>query len=832
MKDINIAYKEILSKVIRQRGGVISPQDNPMQVSTDKKHEILYNDDLTCAIRLFESGYSVDDVIQALKKHSPMIRSLNNDVRAIQIYFDRVFENINNEWVHKADNSFAVAQDSYRVRMDALAKKYESYDKSNFGLYQDGEVALALVMKEGFTPEIVEEVIKRNSPNKAREDATYLSAIRDSISETQGRYKDILAQDGNKLDSGADVYRYQAKEYMKATDTPILSGADELKIIEKIYLTLIQKVQENRPEYQGDIKKLDEIMDSTVKPFLRKAIVEASPIYTEPGRDKNEYITSILSDFETDYESRKNRSSLQYPITQELFTDKVKSLQGKVTSYIKTHDQTFMDGLAAKELLASRQAPQNIIRAIVENSKVNLEKDTAFNDMKDYAQHVLEKADNSLHAEKEIMNFELDTEIPTGVPFRETGLTMGQMYQYMMRERLEKYPSFALEMTEPFADRDACEKLINRYPDYDRLDLKRAIQDLSPRAQLPGISPDYADEIIRQAEDRLRRVDEYQRKEASAQQEFNKLRGLSTEGVYDNDNPMTTYKDGRIAVKMLKKGSRRDDIKKYLVALAKASAIVGAFAYADKILKAASLVIAKENDIAEYASQDKNASARSCMDIYMEKMHDKYQQKGFIDPSMDISCMKEMLSETPFKAEQIKGIILSKSPVAQEPGRDDGYGDYVIKQALLEREKEQERLNRYVITPRVTLNSASDFDAPSLDAPVRTKEAEKPSCKEEYEYQREKMEKDLNMDWSKQMELMLAGALLTAGYEKDEIEDTLNDFIPDYYPLESAVSYGQSILQEVVETTEKTETISLDNAMVLERTISTTTTITESVTDD
>ena len=834
LKSVNLAYKEIWGKILSARG-------NATDYDADKKNELLYQDDLTIAIRLLEKGYSVDDVIKALKAHSPMIKSLKNG-RASSIYLERVFDNINQEWTHKSDNAFGAAQASYNLRLDALTKKYDGYDKKKFGLYQDGEIGLALVIQEGFTPEIVEEVVKRNSPNRSKQDSTYLSTLRDCIVETSTRYKNIWTQDENKLDTVADVYRQEAKAYMQSTKTTILSGSDESKIVDKIYGNIIKQVQKEHPEFHGDAKKIDEMMDSTIKPFLHKAIIQASPVYTEPGRDKDQYITSILSGFESDYETRKNLSSARYPLTQELYVKKLSDLQEKVTSYMKTHDVTFQDGLAAKELLTARQAPQNILRAIVENSAVNLQKDSAYSNIQDYAKNVLKKAEDCLHAEKEIVNFVSDKVLPERGSYHELGISMTDLYRYMMHERLERYPSFSLEMTEPFADRDAVEKLIHRFPDFDRLDLKRAILDASPRAQLPGISDKYADDIIHYAEDRLRRVEEYRHKESEYQQEFNKLRGLSSEGVYENDNPMNSFKDGRIAVKMLRKKVSRDDIKKYLVALAKASAITLPFAYADKILLAASHVIARGDEIADYVPKNTEAHSRSPLDIYMSKMHEKYQEKGFFDSSMDIKTMKEMLDETQFRPDQIKEIILTKSPVAEEPGRDKGYGDYVIKQVALEREREEEKIKRYVITPRINFIDENAVDNARADmenaennvmdfARVKTlAHTEKPSCEEEYTYQRERMTNELDIgSWTHLMEVMLASALLAAGYAKEELEETLNNHVPESYSNEySSVSYGQGILTEV-NTSVQTEVQTLTPELV--RTVVTTTTTTTETTE-
>ena len=595
MKSVFLAYKEMLGKIVRTRTDPLIPNDL-LQADNDQKNILLYDDDLTCAIRLFEVGYDIKDVMAAIKKHSPIMDKLETP-KAKAIYIGKILDNINTEWTHKAENSFAAAQASYKLRMNALQKKYEEHEKHKVGLYQDGEIALALVIKEGFTPKVAETVVKHNSTNKEVEKSAYLSMLHDCLADTEERYRLIRSASNDSVNTSSDIYRAQAKKYMEDTHTAILTSTDEQKIIDKIYTSLISKIQENMPEYRETPDKLDALMDTQIKPFLRKAIVEASPVYTEPGRDRDAYLTSVLAEFESDYKTRKNMSSLQYPVVQEIYRSRMRTLHAQVTDYINLHDKTFMDGIAAKELLDMRQAPANILRAIEENSEVRLGKDSTFEDMKSYAEYVLKKAGQSLHAEKEILNFERIPEIPAGGKFADTGLTIKQMFQKIMKERIDDYPSFALELTEPFADRDTVEKLIHQYPDYNRQELKKAIMEASPRAQLPGIGPEYAEEIIRQAEARLEKVHECETRSMELQKEFNKLRGLSAEGVEDFQNPMMKFKDGRIAAKLLRKHTDKADIKKYLVTFAKASSIALPFAYADQILAAASLVLKREQAI-------------------------------------------------------------------------------------------------------------------------------------------------------------------------------------------------------------------------------------------
>ena len=851
MKSSTQVYKEILSKTIMERnqGSPITPEVLEHENENPKKNVIRYDDDLTAAVQLLEQGFSLPDVIRTLKMESPMAKDLPTE-RAKDIYIDKVLENVNREWTHKSDHSYAVAQESYKNRLASLMHKYQEYDKNSIGLYQDGEIALALVIAEGFSPEIAENVVRHNSPS-AEMDASYLMALRSSLDDTMHRYAELNAFDGKNIVSEGDIYRKQAKLYMDRSKTSILNGYDEQKIIEGIYTQLVKNLKKDHPEFESDPDQLDAIMSTQIKPFLRRCIVDASPVYTEPGRDKEQYVASVLSEFESNYETRKKLSKWRYPVTQDLYLGKIEMYQNRVKQYNAMQDQAFFDALAAKELLEERQAPINIIRAIKENSSFNpLDTDPDPERAKqDYAEHVVKMARSCLDAEKKIMNFEMLPEIPAGKPLDEVDLTMPELFRQMMKERIESYPAFALELTEPFADRDAVEKLIHKFPDYNRYTLQEAIMEASPRAQLPGISPNYGEKVIKAAEERLAKIREHEKTQMNLQNEYNRLRGLSSEGVDEGNNPMSTLKDGRIALKMIRDKVHIEDIKKYLILLAKAAAISSPIVYADNILTAVGQVLEREQDIAQFTGADKEADVRSCSDVYMEKMHRQYIEKEIIQPSMDIRSFKEILQETSYKPEQLKEIILRKSPIAVEPGRDKGYADYVFEQAQIEIKKDNERLNRYVVIPRLTTEASLAYLPPLSEKTDELNEkleelkedleetkknaakAAKPTEAEELQYQREKMQKDLDMPLCLAMDAIICGALLAAGYAQDGLVAALDNNPPESWQEEQG-AYSQAVMHDVSDRVEAfTET--LEETLVQVRTIeTTTTTVTTTITEE
>lgn len=803
-QSVTMAYVTIMEKIREERN-----QGDPDKETQGKAVEdtaVIYNDDLTAAIQLFERKYSLDDVVKAIKTKSPMARRVK-DNKALNIYVDEVLENVNKEWLHRADNSFGQAQDIYKRRLDALQMKYKDYSVEHFGLYHDGELALALVHKDGFMPETAELVVRRNTPNKEA-DESYFASLHDSLMDTGERYKQICDFDENKkLESEADIYRRYAKHYMQKNGLDMLSGSDEQKILEQIYKRLVDGIDKERPDYKTHPERFNALVESQIIPLLRKGIVEASPVYSEPGRDSGQYVTGALAEFQTEFETRKRLSSENYPKTLDGYVQKIQARQERVKTFLAMHDQTFFDGVAAKELIEEHHAPTNIMRAIAEHTKLTKEGvlKLGYPSKEKYAQSMLACAENSIHAEKEIKNLEI-LPLKPHTPFEKLGVTVKELYQRMMKDKLEAYPSFEFEMAEPRADLDAVEKLLNAFPDTNKFELEAAIMAASPRAKLPGVPNDYGRSIIQQVEKRLDRVQERQKRQDDLQQKFNRLRGLANEGVFENTNPMNMLKDGRIALKMLKQKINKDDIKTYLMALAKTGAIVATTAlaskYADQILDLTGEVLHREMAIRDYQKDvQAGAAQRSCADVYMEKMHERYETSGSCQPSMDIATAKELMEDEEYTPEQVKAAVLARSPVAKEPGRDDSYADYVLEQAKLEIERKKERERNYVVVPRLE-EREDDVD-------------------KEYDYLSTRTKQDLGMEvLSDVLQAAIYGALLLEGFGDAAVMATMNKNAEQGFEDRHSESFGSYIKN--VYTKMFTEEQALDNGHTLVRTITNT----------
>ena len=101
-QSVTMAYVTIREKIREERNQ--GDLDKETQGKAVEDTAVIYNDDLTAAIQLFERKYSLDDVVKAIKTKSPMARRVK-DNKALNIYVDEVLENVNKEWLHRADNS-------------------------------------------------------------------------------------------------------------------------------------------------------------------------------------------------------------------------------------------------------------------------------------------------------------------------------------------------------------------------------------------------------------------------------------------------------------------------------------------------------------------------------------------------------------------------------------------------------------------------------------------------------------------------------------------------------------------------------------------------------
>ena len=278
MKHIAAAYFDLLGKALVERKKQIA-------VPAANQPTENYENDLTASIKLLEQGYDVRAVMSVIRDKSPMTKLLP-DARAMHLYTEKIMENVNDEWTKRAERSLLEAEGSYQRRIAA--------QRSTSAIHGDYQVGMAMILKDGFPLSIVEQIIRRSAMNRDA-DESYFKILFSALSDGQKRYAEILAYDADTMHSEVDVYRKFAREYMDRTHTTILSSDDEQNIIETIYRDYMQRLQEEQPNYHRDTQRMMALLEEQVQPILRKAIILASPIYVEAGRNKKEYLAGTFS---------------------------------------------------------------------------------------------------------------------------------------------------------------------------------------------------------------------------------------------------------------------------------------------------------------------------------------------------------------------------------------------------------------------------------------------------------------------------------------------------------------------------------------------------------
>lgn len=273
MKNITVAYLDVLGQTMVER-----KKENTAEFPNQQAEN--YENDLTAAIRLLESGYDVNAVRAVICEKSPMTKLLP-DIRAMALYTAKVMENINEAWAERASRTYLEAAESYRRRAAA--------ESAAAGLQRDYRIGMDMILKDGFPIAVVNQVI-RQSAIQRKADESYFQTLFSALSDGHNRYAAIMAYAGGIMSSEADVYRKFAREYMERTNATVLTIDDEQKIIVAIYRDYMRRLQDERTAYQKDPARMMFLLKEQVQPILRKSIAQASPLYIEPGRSRETYL--------------------------------------------------------------------------------------------------------------------------------------------------------------------------------------------------------------------------------------------------------------------------------------------------------------------------------------------------------------------------------------------------------------------------------------------------------------------------------------------------------------------------------------------------------------
>ena len=728
----------------------------------------IFDLDLTAAVRLLQDGMPLNEAMDALKTLSPMAKRTDGDVQAMSYYLDKVLDRVNIEQRSHSANAYDLATESYKSQVVAYASQFQHYAPEDFGLFEEGHVVLALMRKDGFPPEIVEAVLKKQSV-RARNDSTYLSQVMQATRACLDAYHEIDATDPSMpVETAGEAYRLFARNYAARTKTLIFSAQDEQAILGELADAMLQQYKDRAPtavtiETQ---KRYDADIEAQIKPFLESAL-KASPVSLEAGRDRDQYISALLLEFSSDYETKRNLSSKRYPLTKAMYLEKSQTYHDRLHLYDSLHEDSFYDAQIAKELLQEKQGPANIVRAITENSatahsyipehaqKGSPDYQEGIHQAEQYAKETLAMAKKSLQAEKAILSYERPAELPETASYQQLkslGITPRDLYLSCMQEGIKSKPSFILELSEPATDRDIVEKIFYRYPDVPRPLLRDAILEASPRVYLPGAPYNYVDRLFDQVDARLQKVAERQTRENQDMKTLRTMRGLATQGAQIRASEIGTYKDGRIAMKLLRQGRDEEDITRFLLTMARSDNRENPHHYAMDVMGRAKKSVEREEKIRTYQKPSTMPETPTFYHAYLMRMQKLCNEKGFLQSESDVEAVTDIfLTEgKDFRKADIQNGVAQYSPIAAEPGRDEKYAQYVTKESERRIYDAKEELRHYLVILRPDAVSAED----------------------EYIYQMTRLKDATILPYSEEMDEKIGQALLTK-FPEETVEEAL-----------------------------------------------------------
>ena len=737
--------------------------------------------DIYVVVKMLKEGYPLREVVKALKK-AFMNRTGSTDPKAANLYADKVLGRVNDHIKRESKDDISKVSEEIERHLATDNLRLKEKGDAPLSLNQKGNILARMMIVDGFSPSAVEEAASQ-SKELAFENAEELKLVMSSCKAIAERYKAIEETAlKTPVNSYGDMYRQYAKAYLQSTGTPFLTPQDDEKILATLCMEIRSAAAKRLAFSEKGRKQLDEYMKLEILPGCSKAVVEASPVAAEGWRSKASYMSCVMHGTEHFAELMKDNEE-KYSKTQGLVQDFFSQFDSSQQEAYRLYPETSLDTQLAKELLFERQSEPLIKRAVEENTRVSGRGSFIsrnFDDNKqDYARAIMDGARESYNREQTLLYRE-KPQIPqlSYDQLREQDISASDLYVEAVKEKLEHYPTFRLHMSDPAVDEELTASIIAKHPDVDFDELKEAISNFSPRAAILGIPDDYASNVVEHARNELDKVGHRERQVQTQKMLFNKSRGFAQEAF--SEDPMEDYQNCKVAIDMLQDNIPEIDVRQMIKDIApQDGSLKNPEMYAAMIVSSAKRVIERCDNIEAY-HRDPNVSA-DIKDLYMEKAKKILDRKGFADSNMDVEVYKE-LKLAGCEEVDIQTAIRNYSPSAMEAGRDEaGYCDFVKASADFKLREEQEKLENYMVIPRLEEECTPD---------------------EEYEFQRKKMTDYISLPYSPAFDTKIARGLL----EKDVEEGKVADILDRLSPLagikqgnEPSVGYGRSRVQEALQ---------------------------------
>ena len=761
-KSSRTAYKKLLRKAIQE-----SPYKDDLQqrsfIESPEFVQMCHKFDFNICRELLCDGHSVKAIQEALIEYSLYGKLFDKNISSkracMNIYCDEILENIKKDKVFHSGKTFELVQEQYIKSVSAIKYKYENYKLSEFN---EAHIVLVL-LRQGYLPDMILKAMLIHSPNKHL-GKDYFKRIIMSCIQANKRYNQIFS------DKYADnPYIKLAKNYLINNKMHILNKAAEVWIVTSLFSSMSE----------ADIRSI---------------LLKFSPVAIEPGRSSDAiYIEDTIRKAKITYQKNLEIESKNYDKTLEEYQQQVEKYNTELEyNGLKSINinRPFYDGKIIKDMLANGFFENNLIRVLKEHSPhffhgTPLDE---FSTAEEYAKYILVCAKKTLSRENMIKDYKYDELMSNNYEsLRSKGISPEDIYKSIINNHIRTNPNTALRLTDRYIDIDACEIIRSKYPDVTREGLISILENNSPRFAMPGISEDYAANLV----DRyiLGHEAEIAKRNSIEQQRRNNAAAICmnlTEEVNNSfkENDLIKYHSCRAALLMMQNGISDGEIRENLAETIQNLKYTLEENTDDRFIQE---IIDGAHNVKKRLDNIQNCPSDSelneCAAFYLKSMYDLCEQKyasmdadnKIIDvtDNMDIHVIMKM-KNAHFKDADIQNVISQMSPVAAELGRDENYSKYIIQKTEQRIEQEQMKLSNYICIPRYNKEKSADA---------------------EYRYQREQLLKDIYLPFEPQMDKIIAGILLAEGFSKREIQDCISQ----ESELSMSANYAKTLIHQAEE---------------------------------
>lgn len=715
--------------------------------------------ELIIAKELLNKGYKNLEIQEIIKNKSPFFKNLlpnneNKNALYINIVLNK-FPSETKDLKHK----------EYLNIYTDLAN-IEKEKNGSINDYIDCKIALSLYFDKNVPIKNIKKIFTESTINKNAKQPSYGEKIYNDLLKIIDKYNKINnfnKQINNNSDINEHYFTY-VKQYLYYQNKKYLNGRDEQQIIKRLFAAKFNA---------EDIKKV---------------IYNNSPVALETGRNAQKYILHNMEYVQKDYNDRVLKAKEHFKSVTEWFISEyknIKELKQKDTAKHKPMSDIFYYGLLAKKLIEKGAYPQYIIKCF-EGEIPSLKAQKSTNDNFIYA--IVDGAQKAATAQKAILNYispykfhEMNLQ-----DIREKNISLSDVFKSVIKERIDIYPNATLNLSKKFIDKDACVKLLNRYPDIKKEELIQAIFEASIYNKLPGVDRDYPQKIVQEAIEKFNEANRFIENEKELQEnlreDFNIYKAVNLGGIDEPkyEENQKEYCDCKAAITMIKKEVNEIDIKNILADESTEKELNDKYKYADYIYDTAKKIVAREIQILNYLPIKKDPE-----NLYKQYVKDEYLNKHYFAPELDINATKKLLNDN-VKPEDIAIILVKYSPIVIEPKKGIDYiNNYILKKAQIELAQEKDKLLNY--QPKI--RQETDIN-------------------EAYKHHMEDFIATIKLPYSKVADEIIANAMLLQKFSENEVSKTLTQNSPLSSPTPTNLknnTYGKEILKNV-KTKNKTNT--------------------------